>query len=329
MKVCIIGSSGHYGYALRGIKTDGQVEVVGLSKGCEDEDIEGLINQVQGLGYQPKIYDDPIKMIDELKPDIAVINTFFYMNPKLAIEAMKRGINVYIEKPVALTLDELDNLIETYKQSRIKLSSMLGIRYSPHFWTAHKIVKSDKIGSIRLIHAQKSYKLGIRPEFYKRREMYGGTIPWVGIHAIDWIYWLSEKRFKNVYASHSRLFNNNNGELEVTAVCNFTLEDEIFATVNIDYLRPINAPTHDDDRIRIVGTEGILEVISGKVFLLNKDTDGQIEVSLEQGPVTFLDFIQEIRGMGKCLVSAEDSFYVTRASLLARESADRNELISF
>lgn len=329
MRVCIIGSSGHYGYALRGIKADGKVEVVGISRGCNSEDIEGLINQVQALGYQPQVYDNPIKMMDELKPDIAVINTFFYMNSKLAIEAIKRGINVYIEKPVALTLEELEGLIEVYKQSQVKLSSMLGIRYSPHFWTAYNLVRNGKIGKIRLIHAQKSYKLGIRPEFYKRRETYGGTIPWVGIHAIDWIYWFSGKRFKNVYASHSRLFNNNNGDLEVTAVCSFTLEDEIFATVNIDYLRPISSPTHDDDRIRIVGTDGVLEVIGGKVFLLNKDTNSQVEVPLEQGPVTFLDFIQEVRGIGKCLVSAEDSFYVTRASLLARESADKNRVISF
>ncbi|HOP55524.1 MAG TPA: Gfo/Idh/MocA family oxidoreductase [bacterium] len=329
MKICIIGSSGHYGYALNGIRADGQSDIAGLSKGDKDENIEGLIKQVREAGYQPEVYDDPVEMIDELKPDIAVINTFFHKNSKLAIEAMKRGINVYIEKPVALTLEELDRLIEVYNQTQVKLSTMLGIRYSPHFWTAHNLVKNNKIGKIRLIHAQKSYKLGVRPEFYKRRETYGGTIPWVGIHAIDWIYWFSEKKFKNVYASHSSLFNNNNGELEVTAVCNFTLEDEVLATVNIDYLRHSSAPTHGDDRVRIVGTEGVVEVINEKVFLLGQDTDGQKEVPPEQGPVTFLDFIWEVRGIGKCLVSAEDSFYVTKASLLARESADRNEIISF
>lgn len=329
MKICIIGSSGHYGYALEGIKTDGQLDIIGLSKGHKDEKIEGLITQVEGLGYEPKIYDDPIKMMDELKPDIVVINTFFYRNAQLAIEAMERKINVYIEKPVALILEDLDKLIEVYRRTQVKLSSMLGIRYTSHFWTAYNLVKDNKIGEIRLIHAQKSYKLGLRPDFYKRRETYGGTIPWVGIHAIDWIYWFSGKKFKSVYASHSRSFNNNNGELEVTAVCNFTLEDEIFATVNIDYLRPINAPTHGDDRIRIVGTKGIVEVMNGKVFLLNQDTDGQIEVPLLQGPVTFLDFIQEVRGIGKSLVTAEDSFYVTKASLLARESADRGKVINF
>jgi len=33
------------------------------------------------------------------------------------------------------------------------------------------------------------------------------------------------------------------------------LEDEIFASLSIDYLRPENAPSHDDDRMRIVGTK--------------------------------------------------------------------------
>ncbi|WP_238480578.1 Gfo/Idh/MocA family protein [Anaerocellum diazotrophicum] len=258
-----------------------------------------------------------------------MINTFFYKNSELAIEAMERGIHVYMEKPVALSIEELEELKSVWKQTKVKLSSMLGLRYTPHFWTAYKLINENKIGRIRLIHAQKSYKLGMRPDFYKQRRTYGGTIPWVGIHAIDWIYWLSGKKFKSVFARHSKLYNNDHGELEATAFCSFVMEDEIFATVNIDYLRPNDAPTHDDDRIRVVGTNGIIEVINGKVFLINNETKGVIEVHLESPPIVFLDFINYVRGKDECLVNAEDSFYVTLSSLLARQSADENRVITF
>jgi predicted dehydrogenase len=52
-------------------------------------------------------------------------------------------------------------------------------------------IKQGSIGKVRLMNSQKSYKLGSRSEFYKHRQTYGGTIPWVGSHAIDWMYWLS------------------------------------------------------------------------------------------------------------------------------------------
>ncbi|ACM61155.1 putative dehydrogenase [Caldicellulosiruptor bescii] len=329
MKICIVGSSGHYVYALRGIKEDPHAQIVGISPGCEGENIERLHSQVNEMGFTPVVYSNPIRMFEDLKPDIAVINTFFYKNSELAIEAMKRGIHVYMEKPVALSIEKLEELKSVWRQTKVKLSSMLGLRYTPHFWTAYKLINENKIGRIRLIHAQKSYKLGTRPDFYKHRRTYGGTIPWVGIHAIDWIYWLSGKKFKSVFAGHSKLYNNDHGELESTAFCSFVMEDEIFATVNIDYLRPATAPTHDDDRIRIVGTRGIFEVLNGKVFLLNDTTKEISEVSLEKPPIVFLDFLNEVRGTDKCLVSSEDSFYVTFASLLARQSADEDKVIEF
>ena len=59
-------------------------------------------------------------------------------------------------------------------------------------------MRDGTVGQIRLMNAQKSYKLGRRNEFYKIRSTYGGTIPWVGSHAIDWLYWFSGEKFESV-----------------------------------------------------------------------------------------------------------------------------------
>jgi len=112
-------------------------------------------------------------------------------------------------------------------------------------------------------------------------------------------------------------------------LCHFTLSNEIFGSVSIDYLRPGEAPTHGDDRLRIVGTRGILEVRNGKVFLINDEIDGIREVPLLSEQNIFLDFLKQVRGQGNCLVSAEDSFYVTEACLKARQSADEKKVIWF
>lgn len=327
MKLCIIGASGHYSYALNVIKGRQDDQVIGIAPGSDGESTEPLERALAAYGIRPRRYDDYRKMLDEQKPDIAVINPYFCDNAKVTLEVLKRGIHAFVEKPVATTWDDLDAVIDAYNKASVHLAAMLGIRYSAHFLTAWQSVRQGSIGEIRLMNAQKSYKLGKRSDFFKKRDTYGGTIPWVGSHAIDWLRWFSGREFRSVFASHSSLYNQGHGELEVTALCQFIMDDEVLGSVTIDYLRPQNAPTHDDDRIRLVGTNGILEVRNGKAFLLNDETNGQQELPLLPEGNIFADFMRQVRNEGNCLVSAEDSFAVTRACLKARISADCGKVI--
>jgi predicted dehydrogenase len=323
MNVCLIGVSGHYGYALGGISADGNCEVAGVAPGSPEEDLTPLVNRLRSQGRNPVCFDDYRRMLEELRPDVAVVNCHFADHARVGIEVLKSGCHLFIEKPVAVTEEQLKALRQAYLESGRHLAAMHGLRYHPAFYTAWKAVRNGAVGEIRLIHAQKSYRLGSRPDFYRKRERYGGTIPWVGSHAIDWIRWFSGKTFDSVYASHSKRFNREHGDLEVSALCHFVLEDEVFASASIDYLRPEQAPSHGDDRIRVAGSDGILEVRDGKVWLINQESDGVRELPLEHPGNIFADFLGQIRGEKRCLVSAEDSFYVTEICLKARESADR------
>ena len=329
MKVCIIGSTGHYGYVLNSIKDDLEINIAGVSPGSEGEDVNFLYNIVKRDYPHAKIYNNYCRMLDELKPDIGVVCCYFGDHAKVASEVLKRGMHLFVEKPIATNMEDLHMLKEIHGKSGASLAAMFGIRYTPWFFTAWEAVKRGKIGEIRLMNAQKSYKLGNRGDHYKKRETYGGTIPWVGSHAIDWLYWFSARKFISVYSSHSNLFNRGHGDLETTALCHFVMENKVFASVSIDYMRPDTANGHDDDRIRVVGTEGIVEVRERKVYLANKDTEGSMELDLLERKDIFKDFLEQVRNEGKCMVSAEDSFYVTEACIKARVSADENRIVYF
>lgn len=352
MKICIIGATGHYGYVLEGLRIEQQdyaalkniknnggtseyrfASIKGIAPGSACEDISSLRKKLIRNNASICAYDDYRRMLDEVKPDIAVVCCYFADQAKVAIEVLKRGIHVFMDKPVATTFDDLEALRKIYYNSDVQLAAMFGIRYTPWFYNAKRYVDKGAIGKIRLMNAQKSYKLGTRGEHYKNRNTYGGTIPWVGSHAIDWLHWFSNEKFISVYANHSSLYNNDHGELEVSALCSFTMTGEVFGSVSIDYLRPGTAERHDDDRIRIVGTEGVIEVRDQKIYLTNKFTSGTEEITFsdvsKEDMNIFCDFLAQVRGEKKCMVSAEDSFYVTEAALLARTSADEKREIRF
>ena len=302
MKICFIGYSGHTRLALSQMKLCKDAEFVGIACGSEHESVSGLKN------FGLKIYQSYIGMLETEKPDIAVASPVFGLTGKIIIECAERKIDVFVEKPIAGNLQELENVEKSVKKNGIHFSAMHFLRFTPSFYHAAEIVKSGKIGNVKMIHAQKSYKFGTRPIWYSNRNLYTGTIPWVGIHPIDWIYHFTGKKFLSVVAFHE-------GNPEMTASIQYKLENGIHATVNLDYYRPNNAATHGDDRMRVVGTEGIIEINETSYKIIN--TDGVNEYFPIDASKLAYDYL-----LRKEELTQDEIFYLTRIALITRESAD-------
>lgn len=333
-KVCFIGACGHFGSAVSVIGSHPErFTVAAISAGSEQVDISRLEAALVQNGIAvPKRYDDYRQMLTEEKPDIAVVDGYFCDHAEMSAYALALGIHVYCEKPVATTLEDLEILKTVYAKAARKgvhFAYMLTTRYDPWFYTAYQAVQQGVIGEIRMLNGQKSYKAGTRAPLFHQRKTYGGTIPWVGIHAIDWVLWFSGKKVERVTAVQSSQANGGNGTMEATAICMFQMEDEVVAHVNIDYLRPQSAPTHGDDRIRIAGTKGVIEVrgSEGKVYLIADK--GLQELELLTPPKIFEDFVDGIDGKVQPLITAEQSFYATEVCLKAQLAADTGRIIVF
>ena len=324
MKICFIGASGHWPVVTESERLkDKSIIVAGVAAGSNGENIEGLYNVLCNSGHSPKKYDNYIKMMAEIVPDIVIVDNFYGEHAKVSMEALKRGCHVFSEKPIATTLDDLDELKREQAKSGKKIAAMFTMRFEPEYKTAYEIVKSGAIGDIRLINAQKSYKFGqSRPDFYKSRKTFGGLIPWVGIHSIELIYFIAGKKFEYINASCSAEGNKNHGDLDMTAAVNFVMENNIISTVTIDYLRPSGAFSHGDDRLRIVGLSGVVEVMKNKVTLIDKNGEREIDLVDKNKIDIFSDFFDYIDGKENTMLNSEDSLYITEIAIKAQMSAD-------
>ena len=331
MKVVQIGAAGHYAYALATMKKYG-MDFAAVCYPDAEDGAERAARVFARMGFEPRVYDDAVTMLTLEKPDIAIINTVMYENGRYAEIALKMGISVFCEKPVATTESRLESLIATYYEAKAKkpnlcFCGMFGIDYLPHFETAYRFVKAGGIGEVMLANGQKSYRMGRREKFYSDREKYGGTIPWVAIHAIEWITRIGGLRPVMATACGNTACNAGNGTMEASTLSLFACEGGKMASVSADVMRPAKAPTHDDDRLRLVGSKGVLEVRFGKVFVI--DEEGERELPLvETEKELFEEFVLEIEGKAKCRVSAEDAFFATRVALAARESQDTGKNVA-
>ena len=330
MKVVLIGAIGHYAYALPTAK-EYRLDFCGACYPDPEDHGERAAKSLEKFGFAPRVYESAEEMLDTEKPDIAVINTVLSENARYAEMALERGVSVFCEKPLGITLAALDHLEKVYAKAKKKnpslvLSGMFGIDYLPHFETAYRFVKAGGIGEVMLANAQKSYRMGKRAKFYSDREKYGGTIPWVAIHGIEWITRIAGLKPISATALGNTACNAGNGTMEASTLCMFACEGGKMASVSADVMRPAAAPTHDDDRLRLVGSMGVLEVRGGCVFVIDEDGERELALVNPENEL-FEEMVLEMQGKLKCRVTAEDSFFATRVALTARDSQDAGKTL--
>jgi predicted dehydrogenase len=320
-KCVIIGSCGHINYALQDIRQYPELVICGIST-ANPVDIRAELNSQLTTEFNCRWFDDFRIMLDQLKPDVAIIATRFDLNGPVSLECLKRGINCFTEKSIAHSFEILEELRNVAAQNDLLIIGMHGMRYQPEFQAAHQAVKNGLIGNPILFTGQKSYKFGeARPEFYRHRSTYGGTILWVAVHAIDWAYWIMGD-INHISARHSNTHNFGYGDCETATVLSFSFNSGAIGTINADFYQPQQAKLHGDDQLRIAGDKGIINV-SNKQAFITTHKQARVELPLATGEF-FADFCRKLNGTGECRISMQETFRVNEIALQARSSADSN-----
>ena len=130
-------------------------------------------------------------------------------------------------------------------------------------------------------------------------------------------------------AYHSNAGHPDIREMEDNASVVVKLANRGTASARIDYCRPPTAPTHGDDRLRVAGTEGVVEVADAgaKVVLMTGDKEPH-EVPLPEAEGFFEDFVASVKGEREHRVPAEDAFRMTEICLRLRDAADTGCVVS-
>ncbi len=347
LRVGMIGTSGH-NYMV--YQTIGQVPNARLTafafedgswkfnsdgsiRGAGRYDLDSRRKWVEGQAWSKggtKIYETYQEMLDKEELDLVVTCLPYARNALASAAAAAHGIHIMSEKPVAVNYDDLTMLETAVRQSGVRLTAMHSMRYPAPYYTIKQMVGSGAIGTPSMARGQKSYRWGDeRPWFYRHREIYGSTILWVAIHAVDWMYWIMEKPVRRVSAFHGNTAHRDYPGTQDNAVVNLEFEGGATGAVTADFLRPAEAPSHGDDRLRVIGSEGVIEKkdLEQRVELIT-GTSGPRDVELVSPPMEwFPEFCASLRGQCEHLITPEAVFDVTRICIAATEAADTGRVV--
>lgn len=329
--VAVLGTCGHQDAVVDELAANGGFELVGIAPVTEDDRPERILSR-NAFTHGARLFANPEALFAELRPDIAVVAPRFDRIAATAALAAKAGCQIVSEKPLALTLSDLDALWGTVTAAGVQCAAMLFNRHHPVLAAAREAIRAGAIGRIVLLNARKSYRWGKRPEWYGDRKRYGGTIPWIGIHALDFIHAVADKPFCSVSARHANLGHPERPGCEDVCLIHAELEGGALASASLDYFRPECAPTHGDDWLRVVGTDGVLEAAMdrGTCRILAPGHGESVPIPPSERMPTFADWLKGLPPRGTPQPPDSETrraFLLTRTALIAREAADTGQTL--
>jgi predicted dehydrogenase len=325
MKLALIGLKGHFGAVLAGAKALGDVEVVAVSDD-NPKQLDALI-QREPLLRNARGYEDWRHLIEHTMMDVCCVADENGVRAEQLVPLIERGVHIVTEKPLTTTLDDLERVRTAFAKAKNHLTMLLELRHQPKNARVRELIQAGAIGEVCQVTTQKSYKWGTRAPWFGSRARLGGTIPFIGIHSLDVARWVTGLDFVRIAAFHGLIGRPDLGETEDHASVLAQLSNGASLTARIDYLRPGAAKTHSDDRLRVIGTKGVIEVNEGDESVSLITGEKKEGIPFGETENLFVEFVKFLRGGAAPRITSDDCFYSTEVVLRAREAADEKTVI--
>ena len=157
-----------------------------------------------------KKYIDYKKMIDEEKPELVSIATESGIHAEIALHCIEYGVNVIIEKPMAMSIEDADKIVELSEKKNVKVSACHQNRFNIAIQELRKAVEADRFGKIShgSIHVRWNRDHGYYDQASWRGtwEQDGGALMNQCIHGIDLLRWMMGDEIDEVFGATRQQF---------------------------------------------------------------------------------------------------------------------------
>lgn len=262
--------------------------------------------------YDELLMDDSIDVIDLCVPT--------FLHEEYIVKAARAGKHIICEKPLTLTKESADRILEIVEKEKVKLF----VGHILRFWPEYSLLKDYKekglLENVEIIHAKRLGQVPFWSRWFQLPEKSGGALYDLHMHEIDYIHYLLGD-VKSVYAVGSQ--NKYGAWNHVMTTLTFTNGAKAF--MEASHKMPETFPFTMSLRLQAKGetidfysasgkniedTEGgdrrFLRYSADKVELLTVDSRDPFEIELQY----FLDCIR--KGQENEIVPLEDVLYTIR-----------------
>lgn len=252
-------------------------------------------------------YQDYKELIEVEKPDFVISTLPTYLHEEFAIYALEKGIDVFSEKPMALSLEGCDRMIEAARKTGKKLMIGHALRFENAFRKIKEYIDDGRFGKPR------------RAEFFR----YSATPTWswdnwlidpkrsggcaidMHVHDVDLVHWLFgvPDCLRSVMTS---------GKVECESIFTQYFYEDLFVSTSADWSMSATFPF--EARTLINFERATATVVDGKLTVYTEDS----VIIPELGDVTC--YMNEMRAFVEWVADGKECEYISVESI--RDSMD-------
>ncbi|HEV7747132.1 MAG TPA: Gfo/Idh/MocA family oxidoreductase [Pyrinomonadaceae bacterium] len=251
--------------------------------------------------FGARAYATLAEFLDHDPLDVVLIGSPSGLHAEQGIAAAKRGLHVLVEKPVDITTERVDALLNHCAQAGVKLGVFFQDRVAPDIQRLKRLLLTETLGTPMLISARvKWYR---PPEYYSGSRWRGtaaldggGALMNQGVHTVDLLLWL----MGDVTRVSART---------ATALHEIEVEDTVVATLEFanGAIGTLEAATSVypgyPRRLELTGTEGTIVLEHDRIVaadLRNANID-LLPVSKDSNPSATSPVLSDVSGHKKLL----------------------------
>lgn len=293
--------------------------------------------------FRVHCYNSFEEALEDSNVSVVCICTPSYLHASMACAAVEAGKSVLVEKPLALKLEDCDQLIALAKEKGVQVGTVSQLRFSPAVGRVKKAMQDGTLG--RLTRADLYMK------YYRSQEYYdnggwkgtvekdgGGALMNQGIHGVDLLRYLVGP-VESIYA------------LSATRVHDIEVEDTLTAAISFQNgaLGVIEASTGDwpgaPRRLELNGECGVIileedrivkwEVEGERGFSQYEENERKTEPYQDPGRIDasghtcqIRNFISALRGETELLVDGQEGRKALEIILSAYASAESGKAVA-
>lgn len=157
-----------------------------------------------------KRYTDYKKLLDENQIELAAIATESGLHAEIALCCIDHGVNVIIEKPMAMSIQDADEIIKRSTKMGVKVSACHQNRFNIAVQELRQALEAGRFG--RLSHGSIHVRWNRNQDYYTQApwrgtwEQDGGALMNQCIHGIDLLRWMLGNEIEEVYGVTKQQF---------------------------------------------------------------------------------------------------------------------------
>ncbi|WP_331774308.1 Gfo/Idh/MocA family oxidoreductase [Sulfurospirillum sp. 1612] len=201
-----------------------------IIKNIPDFKLVAICDVVKTGDYEEPFFTSVDEMLETAQIDACVIVVPTFLHKEVAIKCLNAGKDIFIEKPVASTVEEARDILEVANAKKAKVAVGYIERFNPVVSALKEEIKDDEI-----------YSIGItRVGPFPPRIADVGILTDLSVHDIDLIRYITQQEIVKTNIYRSRKIHNHH---EDNAMLSFKLEHDIVASITTNWLTPFRKRT--------------------------------------------------------------------------------------